>query len=409
MALAVEPVLRPAVLPEQRPDRSPARPRARRDVFVDVVRALGTVGIVSLHWLMPEATFDGTTLRVGNALGHGAAWALTWVAQTLPLMFFAAGAAAAYQHSATVAEVGPGWGSAVLARVRGVARPVGVFLGAWVVAVTVLIAVGVPDDAVWRLARMAPQLLWFLAVWVVLIPFVPLLQSAWRRWRWRAAAVAIALPLLVDVLRFGAGVEGVAWANLMLVWAVPFVAGVAYATDRNEGRRGWLAEDGGSSRTPALVALAGLAAMAALVAFGPYPASMVGMPGADISNLGPPTAPVVAQSVAQVCAVLAVRGMLTRWAASGGGRAVVGLLSRHSMTVYLWHLTAMFAVVGVVLMGLGQRLPEPWTADWWATRPTWFAAFLLVLLVLGRVFGRAEGSRGKGSRGGGQLRGSGTA
>lgn len=405
MVLAVEPVHRPAALP--RPlSRPRVRQRVRRDVFVDTVRALGTIGIVSLHWLMPEGTFDGTTLHIGNALGHGTAWVLTWVAQTLPLMFFAAGAAAAYQRSAGAGVAGSGWGSVVLARVRGVVRPVAVFAGAWVVAVIVLLALEVPDDAVWRLARMAPQLLWFLAVWVALLPLVPLLQRAWRRWRWRAAAVAIAVPLLVDALRFGAGVEGVAWANLMLVWAVPFVVGIAYATDRSEGRRSLLADDDGpGSRALALTALAGFVAMTVLVVVGPYPVSMVGMPGDAISNLGPPTAPVVAQSVAQVGAVLALRGVLTRWAASGFGSDVVGLLSRHAMTVYLWHLTAMFAVVGVVLVGLGQRLPEPWTADWWATRPTWFAAFLLVLLVLTRIFGRAERSRGALR----QLRGSGTA
>ena len=401
MAIAAEPIHQPALSLAAAP---PSRPQVRRDVFVEVVRALGTIGIVSLHWLMPEASFDGGTLRVGNALSHGAAWVLTWMGQTLPLMFFAAGAAAAYQHSAAVPGVG-GWWRAVLARVRGVARPVAVFVGAWVVAVAALLAAGVPDDAVLRLARMAPQMLWFLAVWVALLPLVPLLQRAWRRWRLLALALAVVLPLLVDALRFGAGVEGVAWANLVFVWAVPFLAGVAYATDRSEGRRSRLSDGrSGAGPSTALVAVAALAVMAALVAIGPYPASMVGMPGAAVSNLGPPTAPVVAQSVAQVCAVLALHGVLTRWASSGTGRAVVALLSRHAMTVYLWHLTAMFAVVGVVLLGLGQRLPEPWTTDWWASRPVWLAAFLLVLLLLGRTLGRAGTSRRRG-----QLRGSGTA
>src|SRR5690554_3943843 len=73
---------------------APKRPGLGRDVFIDAVRALGTISIVTVHWLMPEATWDGVTLTVGNALGHGHAWILTWLLQALPLMFFAAGAAA---------------------------------------------------------------------------------------------------------------------------------------------------------------------------------------------------------------------------------------------------------------------------------------------------------------------------
>ena len=130
-----------------------------------------------------------------------------------------------------------------------------------------------------------------------------------------------------------------------------------------------------------------------LVAVGPYPLSLVGMPGDEISNLGPPTAPVVAHAVAQVCLVLLLRTALVRRATTGAGARAVGALARRSMTVYLWHLTAMFAVVGVALLGLGQELPAAWGADWWGSRPVWFAAYLLVLLGLVRVFGRFEDRR----------------
>ncbi|MCZ2265227.1 hypothetical protein IRJ14_21885, partial [Isoptericola sp. QY 916] len=160
-------------VPAARPHAAPvARPRRARDPFVDVVRALGTLGVVLLHWLMAEATWDGRTLLVGNALGHGAGWLVTWL-QPLALLFFAAGASAGYQRGATVGG-GRGWAGTVLARLRATARPVGAFVGAWALAVAALLALGVPDDAVWRMARMAPQLLWFLGVWVVLMALTPL-------------------------------------------------------------------------------------------------------------------------------------------------------------------------------------------------------------------------------------------
>jgi hypothetical protein len=87
-----------------------------------------------------------------------------------------------------------------------------------------------------------------------------------------------------------------------------------------------------------------------------------------------------------------VRPALVRWAA-GAGRPVVRALARRSMTVYLWHLTAMFVVVGAVLLGLDQRLPAAWSTDWWAGRPVWSGAYLLVLTGLVALFGRFESSR----------------
>lgn len=381
-----------------------ARPRRARDPFVDVVRALGTLGVVLLHWLMAEATWDGRTLLVGNALGHGAGWLVTWL-QPLALLFFAAGASAGYQRAVTTVG-GRGWGGTIVSRLRGVVRPVAAFAGAWAVAVAALLALGVPDDAVWRMARMAPQLLWFLGVWVVLMALTPVLRAAWQRWRWGALAVAVVLPLALDALRFGLPGEltgTLAWANVLLAWAAPFLAGIAYASERSAPRRPALDRTTGAVAEPlagrtarlllAAGAVAAVAATVVLVAAGPYPLSLVGMPGDEISNLGPPTAPVVAHAVAQVCLVLLFRAVLVRRAATGAGARAVGALARRSMTVYLWHLTAMFAVVGVALLGLGQELPAAWGADWWASRPVWFAAYLLVLLGLVRVFGRFEDRR----------------
>ena len=69
------------------PSSSDPRPEHVRDVFVDAVRAVGTLCVVALHWLMADATWDGRSLHVGNALGHGAGWVVTWVLQVLPLPY----------------------------------------------------------------------------------------------------------------------------------------------------------------------------------------------------------------------------------------------------------------------------------------------------------------------------------
>jgi len=216
----------------------------------------------------------------------------------------------------------------------------------------------------------------------------------------------------VDVVRFGLEVPGAGALNILLVWLVPYLLGMAYA-DRARGvvargtARG-MARGRGDRRESALrrthepatrrallaLALGAFAATALLVALGPYPASMIGMPGAAVSNLSPPTLPAMTLAVAQVAALLLLRDAFERRARAGGGadRAVRWLAAR-SMTVYLWHLTAMVVVVGVVVVGAGATLPTAWSGDWWALRPVWMLACVVVLAALVRMFARFERPR----------------
>lgn len=400
----------------RRPPTTTARTRPPRDVFVDAVRAVATVCVVTVHWLMADASWDGRDLEIGNALAHGYGWVATWVLQVLALLFFAAGASAAYGlRGAPDPAVAPGartggW-RLVVRRVPRLLRPVGALVGMWVVVVGVLLATPLPDDVAWTLARLAPQLLWFLAVYLVLVAVTPLLRRALHAHGWWAVAALAALPLTVEALRFGAGLETLALVDVVLVWAVPYAVGVLYA-DARSGlrvvRRGRVVPVAVIPPRGVLLATAAgaLALAALLVALGPYPVSLIGMPGDAMSNLGPPTAPVLLHAVALVALALAARDVLARWAV-GRGRRVVAALAVRSMTVYLWHVTAMIAVVAFVLVGLGSRLPEPGSADWWASRPLWFGAFALVLVGIARVVGRFEDRRPVSARGRGRSRGDG--
>ncbi|WP_069386773.1 acyltransferase family protein [Cellulosimicrobium cellulans] len=400
----------------RRPTATAGRTRPPRDVFVDAVRAVATVCVVAAHWLMADATWDGRDLEIGNALAHGYGWVATWVLQVLALLFFAAGASAAYglqgapDTSVVPAARTGGWRLAAR-RVPRLLRPVGVLVGVWAVVVAALLATPLPDDVAWTLARLAPQLLWFLAVYLVLVAATPLLRRALHARGWWTVAALAAVPLTVEALRFGAGLESLALVDVVLVWAVPYAVGVLYA-DARSGlrvvRRGRVVPVAVlPSRGVLLAAGVGALALAALlVAVGPYPVSLIGMPGDAMSNLGPPTAPVLLHAVALVALALAARDVLARWAV-GSGRRVVEALAARSMTVYLWHVTAMIAVVAFVLVGLGSRLPEPGSADWWASRPLWFGAFALVLLGIARVVGRFEDRRPVSARGRGRSRGDG--
>ncbi|WP_454049391.1 acyltransferase family protein [Cellulomonas sp. Marseille-Q8402] len=367
-------------LPARAPAAGPGR-RARRDPFVDGVRALGTVLVVALHWLMVEATWDGRELVVGNALSHGGAWLLTWL-QPLPLLFFAAGAAARYDLVRHPDD--PGWRFAGVRLLR-MARPVAVFAGVWAALVVALPAVGVPEAAVDRVARIAPQPLWFLGVQLGLLALTPLLLRTLRPWGpARVLLVAAALPLVVDLLRFSEEVALPGAPNILLVWAVPYLGGLVYAERRVRPRR---ADEVPERRVLALLTVLGLGATVLLLATGPYPVALIGMPGDAMSNLAPPTAPVVGFAVAQVAGVLLVRDALAAWA---GRSRVVAWVGARSMGLYLWHLTAMFAVAGVVLLGVGEVLPEPWTWDWWTSRAAYLGAAGVVLAGVVAAAARVE-------------------
>jgi peptidoglycan/LPS O-acetylase OafA/YrhL len=299
---------------------------------------------------------------------------LTWL-QPLPLLFFAAGAAARYDLVRHPDQ--PGWRFAGVRLLR-MARPVAVLAGVWVALLVALPAAGVPEGAVERVARIVPQPLWFLGVQLGLLALTPLLLRALRRWgAARVLLVAAALPVVVDLLRFSDEVALPGAPNILLVWAVPYLGGLVYAERR---LRPVPRRDEVPERTVlALLAAFGLGVTVLLLVVGPYPVSLIGMPGDALSNLAPPTAPVVGFAVAQVAAALLVRDALARWAERS---RVVAWVGARSMGLYLWHLTAMFAVAGVVLLGVGEVLPEPWTWDWWTSRAAYLGAAGVVLAGL---------------------------
>jgi hypothetical protein len=76
-------------------------------------------------------------------------------------------------------------------------------------------------------------------------------------------------------------------------------------------------------------------------------------------------------------------------------RAVVTLVAQRIVSLDLWHLTALAAVVGFSLLagGFGLKM-MPGSEVWWLSRPVWFAAMSAFLLPLVAVFGWLEdGSR----------------
>ncbi|MEV6356603.1 acyltransferase family protein [Streptomyces hydrogenans] len=339
---------------------------AGRDRYVDLLRVVSLGVVVLGHWLMAAVTADG----VGNLLAVvPELQAATWALQVMPVFFFVGGFAHALAHRSR-----PRYADFLRARLRRLLRPTMVFVAVWGAAALVLQAAGADGGLTGVALRLVTQPLWFIGIYLAMVACTPPLLRAHERYGWGAFAALAGAAAAVDALRFAAGVPYVEFLNFALVWLAVH-------------QLGFLRADG-MIRRPALLAGAGLAGAAALVALGPYPLSMVGMPG-EVSNMAPPTLALLCHGLWLIGAVELLKGPGTRFAARARVWRAVVAANGVAMTAFLWHLTAMLGVYGAML-GLGVRLPAPATAAWWAQLPLRLLAAVLLTALLVAVFRRFE-------------------
>ncbi|GAA3054113.1 Acyltransferase family protein [Actinokineospora globicatena] len=348
--------------------------RAARDPFLDVIRVAAVLLVVGQHWLMPVLASDGSTVETGNALTTPGWWLLTWLSQVMPVVFFAGGAA--NLHSFRAAGHTRAW---LAGRLRRLVVPVLPLAGVWVVLPELLLGAGVAPQPVDVAGGISAQLLWFLVVYLVVVAVTPVMARAHERFGLGVLVPFAALAVLVDVVRF-AGLPEAGFVNAVVIWVAVHQLGICYADGKLElGRRGHVA-----------MAVGGFAVVAAMVAFGPYAQSMIGMPGAPMSNMSPPAAVLLPLAVGQLGLLLLARPVLNRL----DGPAIRAIGARCT-TIYLWHMPALVVVAGVMVLGMGYRTPDPGSVEWFAVAPMWVTCVGLVLAALVRVFGRFETGAGR--------------
>jgi hypothetical protein len=371
----------------------PTGPGHHRDRFIDALRVVAIVLIVAQHWLMPAISYDDGTLTTGNALSTPGAWVITWLSQVMPLVFFAGGAAAAYsmmkarpalgpRSSPAMPRTGSGWLGARLLRL---VVPVVPLVALWLPLPHLLLALGLPDDPVETGSRLAGRLLWFLALYVLITALTPVLIRLHHRLRGVEIGFLAAGALLVDIVRFGFldGSEAVGYLNVAFVWISCYQLGILYSCGRLRRLHGLRALS---------VAAAGLTATAVCVAAGPYPGSMIGMPGEPLSNMNPPTFALLTVTALQLGLVMALRPAIERWAAYPPVAGGIRWLSARLMTIYVWHMPALIFVGGVSAVGFGWATPALLSADWRQAMPLWLASLTLVLALFVRLCSRIERS-----------------
>ncbi|PVC94808.1 acyltransferase [Streptomyces sp. CS090A] len=358
-----------------------------RDRYVDLLRVASLGAVVLGHWMMAAVTPDG----VGNLLAVvPALQPLTWLLQVMPVFFFVGGFAHALSYRSLLRKRPEGstdsvYAAFLRARLQRLLRPTMVFVLVWGVAALLIQLLGGGGGLTGVTLRLVTQPLWFIGIYLAMVAFTPPLLRLHERYGWGAFAGLAGAAAAVDVLRFAAGVPYVEFLNFAFVWLAVHQLGFL----RADGRLG-AGPALSALRRPALLAGGGLITAVALVAFGPYPLSMVGMPGEKVSNMAPPTLALLCHGLWLVGAVELLRAPAARLLARPRAWRTVVAANGVAMTAFLWHLTAMLGVYGAML-ALDVPLPEPATAAWWAQTPLRLAvaaALTAVLVAAFRTFER---------------------
>ncbi|GAA4188915.1 acyltransferase family protein [Microbispora amethystogenes] len=366
---------------------------AGRDRAVDALRALAILGVVLGHWLVTAPVADSGALRVTSPLKYMPGLApVSWLLQTMAVFFFVGGRVAVESHG-RARDRGAGHMRWAAARTARLFRPVVPVLGVWSAVAVATLAAGADPGTVYALVKLVWSPMWFLVVFAALTAATPLTARPHSAHphsahphsarphpgplhpAWPLAAVAA-----VDLVRFGlGGPSWLGWINVGTGWLVPYCLGALWARGRLGGRMtGWALLLGGAAATGGLVLWAG------------YPASMVGVPGAPVSNQAPPTLAAVTFGLAQCGAALVLSSPLRRVLRRPAAWALVAAANLSAMTIFLWHQTAMIAVTAAALRLAGRALPGlhtvPGDPGWVAARLAWLPAFAAALAVCWAAF-----------------------
>lgn len=358
---------------------------ASRDRYVDLLRVVALLAVMLGHFLMTGVVVspDGE-VRVTNTLAVvPGAQPLTWLFQVMPV-FFAVGG---FSHATALASLrgrGGTYADFVVSRVDRLLRPTIAFVLVGLAAGVVVEWLGRLDDRAVMVLRVVGQPLWFVGIYLAVVGFAPWMLRAHRRWGWRVLALLAVLAVAVDVARVGLDVPYVGYLNFAFVWLAVHQCGFFYADG--------VPQRGGLPFAAGLCG-GGFVVAALLVALGPYPLSMVSLPGERVSNMTPPSVTLLAFSAGMMGLALLLRGPATRWLAHRRSWTMVVAANGVAMTAFLWHFSAIVIVNGALYLAGAPVFPPIGSLRWWLLRLPLLVLVALVLTGLVAVFRRFEAPR----------------
>jgi peptidoglycan/LPS O-acetylase OafA/YrhL len=356
-------------------DRLVASTPRSRDRTVDALRAISIGVVVVWHWALSVTHRADGVLVMPNPIAQvPLGWLATWLLQVMPVFFLVGG----YANLAAWEQGERRTAPFLRRRLVRLLRPAGVFAAVWAVTEAVLLLAVPGYPGVLAYGRVAFTPLWYLAAYVGVVLLVPLTAAAHRRAAVPTVVLLGSAVAVVDLVRFGAGLEAAGLVNSALVWL--FVH-----------QLGYLWRDGvlDPPRHRFALAAAGLAGLVGVAALPAYPRSMVATVGDELSHMYPTTAGIAVLAVFQLGVVLMLRRSIASWTRRRQVWKAVVAVNAVVMTVFLWHMTALL-IAFVVLEAAGFPIRSAPTAAWWIQRPLWLVLPAVPLAVLVALFARAE-------------------
>jgi fucose 4-O-acetylase-like acetyltransferase len=351
-----------------------------RERYVDLLRAVAICLVVLGHWLISVVDYDNRGRPTGHSALEALSWGypITWIVQVIPLFFLVGG----YANAASLTSNRRRGGGAISwlqDRTARLVRPTTALM--LVLAACGLIARGLHADpefirmAVW----VASIPLWFLAAYLVAVLATPVMYKLHQRFGWRVLPVLVVLVALGDGARLS-GAAPLGAGNFLFGWLAFHQLGFAWRDGQLQFR----------PRTWVPLLFGGLAILAGLTYLGPYSVSMVDVSGPTLQNASPPTLALLAMAAFQLGLVVLLHDAAERWLHRPWPWRGVVALNAVVLTIFLWHMSAVVLLVG--LLNALHVLPTPivGTRDWWLWRLPWLAMLIVVLVILVAIFGRLE-------------------
>ena len=354
-----------------------------RNRSADFFRAAAIITVIFGHWVVNVPRYVDGNLQFTELLVVQP-WTqyATWFLQVMPIFFFVGG----YSNAAS-------WASAQrdpskqrvwqATRLKRLLLPIMPLVLIWSVFAGIAEQSGLDHDLIRNATRAALIPIWFLAVYIMVTIAVPASMKFWERYGIYSVVFLIAIAALVDILAFVGGLGWLRWTNYAFIWLGMHQLGY------------WWHSGIQRKSAPVFLLIAGIASLYLLTGPLGYPTAMVSVPGADVSNSRPPTIAMLAIGLTQAGIILLLADRVSKLMNNTMLWALVILVSQRIMTVYLWHMTTLLALVGLSLVAGGFGLQAiPGSSEWWLSRPVWLVALTLALLPFIFLFGRLEvGSR----------------